>query len=613
MSAQREIIKANWLQHKVRRKCGTLIRKKKIRYEEAEWVVLCVHNDRIPLLEWYFSEECSQAHRPSKVIDLLDSAFVTPVISDSRSFIIGFTHSSREPIELAALTPQDCSDWVRISMATLVRLRCINDSSNVYTALPDSVPMIYSNSAEEHPLEFSLDDEVPHSPAPAPPQESENRVSAYEHLTLAVDLCKLDTSDQNRSSESAAAEVSECARTMRRKSSCGKDIPPPLPPRDSTLPSSPLITSSRAGSVYDFPRNCLTPSTGMYGTLERHRHLSIASPSPVLPSTHSTTNSEYGLLPDAGSILSKEIAPPESEARVNVKRGYSIPSSTVVSPRGRRLSENMGCPDGSSSLKNNGYDVPQPATGADHFQLSPLVAPPEGGVGSTGDTSSAASPPTVKSSPPSLDSVYATPLGAHLKQLTPIALQLTLCVENVAFVEINSRIWVAGWTASSDKHLAGVLRVGDELVEVGGIKVEAIGQLPALFYTSSTPGSPVNLSIRRIPYGTEYTLIKTSRNYDFGVILRKHKNKLESVREGSPAFQAGLRAHITGMHGAICSACVTHFNGRPLSLFSKNDELLSLIDTVPPMSEFTLIIQPYDFMKEIKREIKKMKKLWCVY
>uniref|UniRef100_A0A914RBC0 Uncharacterized protein n=1 Tax=Parascaris equorum TaxID=6256 RepID=A0A914RBC0_PAREQ len=59
-------------------------------------------------------------------------------------------------------------------------------------------------------------------------------------------------------------------------------------------------------------------------------------------------------------------------------------------------------------------------------------------------------------------------------------------------------------------------------------------------------------------------------------------------------------------------ACVTHFNGRPLSLFSKNDELLSLIDTVPPMSEFTLIIQPYDFMKEIKREIKKMKKLWSV-
>lgn len=607
MSAQREVIKANWLQHKVRKKSGTLIRKKKIRYEEAEWVVLCVHDDRIPLLEWYFSEECSQAHRPSKVIDLLDSAFVTPVISDSRSFIIGFTHSSREPIELAALTPQDCSDWVHISMATLVRLRCINDSLNVYTALPDSIPMIYSNSVEEHPLEFSLDDEVPHSPAPAPPQEPDSGVvSAYEHLTLAVDFCKLDTSEQNRSSESAAAEVSERARTMRRKSSCGRDIPPPLPPRDSTLPSSPLITSSRAGSVYDFPRNCVTPSKGMYGTLERHRHLSIASPTPASPSTHSTTNSEYGLLADAGSILSKEIAPPESEARVNVKRGYSIPSSAVVGPRGRRLSENVGCTDVSGSLKNNGYDVPLSVTGTDHFRLSSLVAPPEG-VGSTSDTSSAASPPTLKSSQQSLDNVYATPLGAHLKQLTPIALQLMLCVESVAFVEISNRIWVAGWTASSDKHLAGVLRVGDELVEVGGVKVEDIGQLPGLFYSSSTPGSPVNLSIRRIPYGTEYTLIKTSRNYDLGIILRKHKNKLESVREGSAAFQAGVRAHIIGMHGAISSACVTHFNGRPLSLFSKNDELLNLIETVPLMSEFTLIIQPYDFMKEIKREIKKMK------
>ncbi|VDM38876.1 unnamed protein product [Toxocara canis] len=655
MSVQREVIKSNWLQHKVRKKSGTLIRKKlsalwevsesefvvhldyfrlhmnlprtlllekedesfkcnqKIRYEEAEWVVLCVHDDRIPLLEW-----------PTKVIDLLDSAFVTPVISDSRSFIIGFTHSSREPIELAALTPEDCSDWVHTSMATLVRLRCLNDSTNVYTALSDSAPTIYPNSTEQRPYQFSLDDEVPHSSAPVlmATETETNEVSPYEHLALAVDFGNMSTSDQNSSCESSAARVADAAK-MRRKSECGKDIPPPLPPRDATLPSSPLIrdatlpssprlSSPRAGSVYDFPRNCVSSPKGVYGTLEHNRHSPINSPlsttaSPVSPLARS---SDCGLLADGSSILSQEIAPPkEMETRTHAKRGYSIPSSIVITPRDQRSLENaaVGCASVNGTVKNNAYDIPLCIPSDNQFRSSSLVETAETQVvNSTSETSSSASPRTLKSPTPSND-LYASPVGTTLTKLTPIAIQLTLCVESIAFVEINERIWIAGWTASSDKHLAGALRIGDELVQVGGVRVEEISHLPGLFYSSSIPGSPVNLLIRQVPYGTEYTFTKTCRNYDFGVVLHKHKNKLEEVRGGSPAFQAGIRAHIVGMNGTLTSACVTHFDGRPLSLFSRNDELLNLIGMVPFMSKFTLIIQPYDFMKEIKREIKKMK------
>lgn len=41
---------------------------------------------------------------PVKVVDLLDSAFVSSVLCDSRSFIVGFSHFSRDAIELVALT-----------------------------------------------------------------------------------------------------------------------------------------------------------------------------------------------------------------------------------------------------------------------------------------------------------------------------------------------------------------------------------------------------------------------------------------------------------------------------------------------------------------------------
>ncbi|ETN80313.1 hypothetical protein NECAME_02445 [Necator americanus] len=75
----------------------------KVEYGEACWVALCVHDDKIPILEWYHGEDSVKQHQPFKVLDLLFANYVSPVVADSRSFIIGLR--DLEPIELAALHP----------------------------------------------------------------------------------------------------------------------------------------------------------------------------------------------------------------------------------------------------------------------------------------------------------------------------------------------------------------------------------------------------------------------------------------------------------------------------------------------------------------------------
>ncbi|VDK43753.1 unnamed protein product [Anisakis simplex] len=61
------------------------------------------------------------------------------------------------------------------------------------------------------------------------------------------------------------------------------------------------------------------------------------------------------------------------------------------------------------------------------------------------------------------------------------------------------------------------------------------------------------------------------------------------------------------MSGQLTQACITSVDGHSLNLFARNDEVLKRIDAIRPLSKFILIIQPYDFIKELKRAVKKLK------
>ncbi|VDN19497.1 unnamed protein product [Gongylonema pulchrum] len=118
----------------------------------------------------------------------------------------------------------------------------------------------------------------------------------------------------------------------------------------------------------------------------------------------------------------------------------------------------------------------------------------------------------------------------------------------------------------------------------------------------------VNLTIHEVPYGKVYKLQKMGDKFDAGLILHKHKIRLADVLEGSLVWNVGIRATVPAVtHSGSAPACITCINGQALNLFSKNDEILKRIDSLPNSTSFSVIVQPYDFVKLLKKNLQKMK------
>lgn len=601
MGTEREVIKSSLLQQKVCRTSGTLLRKKKVFYEEAEWVALCVHDKRIPFLEWYIREEFEEDHRPQRIVDLLDAAFVNPVISDPRSFTIGFVHSSTELLELSALTANDCQDWVHKTTTTLIRLNCFGDSSNIYSALPEVSPFLATTSNVQDSNHCTSDADVPQIMAPVLPNK--NDISAvYERLSVTpvppqTMIPVITTESQPQ------ANV--------KKQSC--DHPPPLPAR-RTNSVTPVTPPHRiANSTYDFPKNfvpsTLEDSSGMLKPFsESEADERLVSPIP------SEISHDYGRIRDSSTTLSTEIAaPPDSAKLALAKRGYSVPKpSCALFLPDHHLQEHLPAYDTLRAPQHR-YDFPVFTEKAPKFASSSSQK-----VARTQSSTIAPSGLISKSERRSIDCLSGSnksfmsnldlTLEQYIKQPVRIALQLKICQNHVAFIDFDNRVWVAGWSRTAENHLSNMIHIGDELTHVMEAKTENVNHVFALLRKVTLPTMPVDLTLRQVPYGKEYTFTKDSRVYDFGIVFRKHKNKIQSVREGSPAYKAGIRAEMPACtHPGTTGASIVQLNGRQLSLFSKNDEFLSKLMEVPLFTKFTVVVLPYDFVKMIKKNFKKFK------
>lgn len=79
--------------------------------------------------------------------------------------------------------------------------------------------------------------------------------------------------------------------------------------------------------------------------------------------------------------------------------------------------------------------------------------------------------------------------------------------------------------------------------------------------------------------------------------------------EGSPAWEAGIRASVPAVTRAgTTAACITCVDNHALNIFSEDDEVFKQIDILP-LSVFTIIVQPYDFVKLLKKSLKKLKNI----
>ncbi|KAK0397211.1 hypothetical protein QR680_002034 [Steinernema hermaphroditum] len=467
-------------------------------------------------------------HRPKQLVDLLEVALISPVMTDSRMFIIEFKEESRSAIELCALSPDDCNAWVESARSTLNRLNCLQEDNHY---LPCPMEMNFSpngeqvESADENAqpatsfdenalAERSRDvirlDDSMHLPLQA---SESNGNAAYEHIVRGISLLN----QQRPTSPSSVASPLATAKVLCRQS---KSIDrPPLPPR-MVIESDekPTGISTPKSSLYDIPRLSSTPTNSdLYDsfTTPDSRSNDI-----LLPNRKRSSSSS--------SDSSIQCETPESSIR---KRTLQLPKHRVT----------FSDDDNDCSIAGT----------SDDLYSRPLSCQSD-------DSSTVA-------------------LEQAMTKPRVVFLQLSVCVEHLALVEIHGRVWVAGWSAEYNKQLCQVLRIGDEIIEVGDVKVTGIQEVPGLFHTQSIPGNPVSLKVRPIPTGYVCSFVKPlSGSKTLGITLHKKKNRIEAVAKNSVAGKAHLPAVVAAFSRdkSYVSTVITDIDDTPMNPFANNDQLV---------------------------------------
>ncbi|KAK0397209.1 hypothetical protein QR680_002034 [Steinernema hermaphroditum] len=530
MTQRREVIISGWLQN-VRKKSGTLLRKKKFICEEALWVALCVHNDRAPHLEWYPNEDSMYDHRPKQLVDLLEVALISPVMTDSRMFIIEFKEESRSAIELCALSPDDCNAWVESARSTLNRLNCLQEDNHY---LPCPMEMNFSPNGEQ-----------------------------------------VESADENAQ---PATSFDENALAERSRDVIRLDDSMHLPLQAS---------ESNGNAAYEHIVRAL-PLHLQLRKFFADNQSQLIDPLFLLVwlSKAMRSQQEYRLRKAACTIFHDCLRRPPTLTSMIRLRHRTLEATTFYYPTEK---------DHRRVLQTAAFNVrhPNQASGSELCSCQ-----------STDDD--------LYSRPLSCQSDDSSTVALEQAMTKPrvVFLQLSVCVEHLALVEIHGRVWVAGWSAEYNKQLCQVLRIGDEIIEVGDVKVTGIQEVPGLFHTQSIPGNPVSLKVRPIPTGYVCSFVKPlSGSKTLGITLHKKKNRIEAVAKNSVAGKAHLPAVVAAFSRdkSYVSTVITDIDDTPMNPFANNDQLVRRLEAIRHGAVFTITVHPHDFVKLLKSQLKQIK------
>ncbi|KAH7728264.1 hypothetical protein AAVH_04508 [Aphelenchoides avenae] len=588
-------------------------KKTKIVFEDEEWITLCVHDGKIPLLEWYPSKPSIHAHEPRKVVDLLGALFVNATIGDDRCLIIGFSDNDRPPLEFGAPSPQECHAWVNAISSTLHRLGCLGSSENEYCPIPKHTE---HEECVAEPMGRRIENEPSASPPPPPPPPKP-KPRAKERVLSLSDEIPLNPQPKPRSAaqrcESAASDTSRPAKRdpptrtlshdvqptgsllrpqprLRKEKSAGatvenSDIPPALPPRSSLSTVSTTSDSPRSSVQNESQRD--DPNSAQYARLSFQRSFNENHYDQV-PRREDRTGIDtdvYTRLTFSNEALSADSAVQD----MCQLRLTATSSSTISSSYDSRTSSL------SDSHRSSNPDDYQP--------LSPPPRPPKG-------PSVYAHQYDFLSSPsPGLPNPFDR-FNETINKPKTISLLLTTCVEHIAFCEAFGKVWISGWSPERDNCLCGVIHFGDEIVQVGSKIVEGIHEIPRIFYEQSIPGKPIEIKIRKFPHGETFSITKPqSAKKPIGIVLHKRKNRIESIDEKSAAWSAGLPSRLPPyIYGSSdVPAVITEVNNVPLNPFACNDSLYHRLERQPPGTSFTVIVHPHDLVKNLKQQLKSLK------
>ncbi|CAG5116416.1 unnamed protein product [Candidula unifasciata] len=215
-----------------------------------------------------------------------------------------------------------------------------------------------------------------------------------------------------------------------------------------------------------------------------------------------------------------------------------------------------------------------------------------------------------------LDRAHSLHTVVSLKQTQADILQTEISLPNVtltitqkaghgiALVDWNSFSCVVGWNQKDFPSLHGKLHLGDLVFSVNGSRVTSADTAQKLL--KQAPSSNIELMLHRMPYAQVFAIHRSAEGQSLGIKRNGGTGEIIYVDPNGLAAQHGLTPYAQSVCGTgRCNWFLVEINNRPLSLFFKDDEIDHRLSAVG--REISLVVQPSDFIYEIRRRFKKLR------
>ncbi|KRY32971.1 Golgin subfamily A member 4 [Trichinella spiralis] len=623
----REIYKAGWVKLAIKDE-ATSKEEKVI----EQWLVFCVHSDRVPLLESYAHPREVMKHVPFKVIDLFDCSYVVRAVVHDRMLTVGFKHDDRQPITLIAVSVEEKEDWIQQLTWKLCDIGCLPCASNVYTVTPLGLKTRQEEVATEGQQIRTILSAVNGGDSSILPSETGDHFQPSDEVPYYESLGQ--RGNETSQGEEVAAYVApissllekcnispECGTDGKNEESISVVNRPVLPPRDSMnrqlTDENSFHLSSQESSKKQFDPD-LTDNIYDVPPISWTRHAMLNMPPTDedkeykdLNVPKSATLAEYDTMPECTASIGelKSVTTNNAASKADL-------SSDVASENSNFCSSD--CYKSLSPDRRRIKILPFQSKSSQADEAAKVITADELKEKFSSDDSIALLPPIPHSLPPvlpprsmlssmrvSLREQETLQLNSEIHSEHPI--KFTLSLENIlriAFVNISGFLWISGWQEIQGLvNLRAFVHIGDRLMAIDGRPLDSESQLEECIKRNLDTSRQCEILLKRMPMAKVFLFKRFCDGEDVGLVLKNGKNEIVNVVQDSAAWRAGFRAKTESkLHPHLETTWyITEINGRPINVFLKNGECKQRLSAIG--REISVVVQRTDFIKAVKHHM----------
>ncbi|XP_033122392.1 uncharacterized protein LOC117121343 isoform X2 [Anneissia japonica] len=185
----------------------------------------------------------------------------------------------------------------------------------------------------------------------------------------------------------------------------------------------------------------------------------------------------------------------------------------------------------------------------------------------------------------------------------PIPILKSDLIDKLALVKFNDLVWIAGKRSTKERSTLDKLHIGDHLWRINDQIVVDPKTAQDMIRTSAK--EEVTLYIKRLPHAKIVRVKRSSPTRDWGI--KCVQNEVKAVSPSGPAFESGVTPKTNCVtNNRLCDWCITEINFNWFRLTGIGKDSINKKLAEISNLELTLILQPSDFIKELKTRIEKL-------